>query len=49
MPAHFPARALLAALGELIPSVGSALVVMGAITVIAVGACTVLLKRTDAL
>lgn len=49
MPTHFPARALLAALGEWIPSVGSAFIVMGAITIIAVGACTVLLKRTDAL
>jgi len=49
MPEHFPARALLGALGEWIPSVGSALVVMATITVIMVAACTILLKRTDAL
>ncbi len=48
MPAHFPARALLGALGEWIPSVGSAIVILTAITVIAVAACTFLLKRTDA-
>jgi ABC-2 type transport system permease protein len=49
MPAHFPARAFLASLGEWIPSVGSALGVMGATAVVAAAACTVLLERTDAL
>ena len=49
MPAHFPARALLGALGEWVPSLGSALIVMGSITLITVGICTVLLKRRDAI
>lgn len=49
MPAHFPARALLAALGEWVPSLSSALLVMGAIVVLAVASCTLLLKRTDAI
>lgn len=48
MPEHFPARALLPALGEWVPSLGSALVVTGAITILTVAACTVLLQRTDA-
>jgi ABC-2 type transport system ATP-binding protein len=48
MPAHFPARALLAAVGNWVPSVGSALIVMGAITLITISTCTILLKRTDA-
>lgn len=48
MPAHFPARALLPAVGEWIPSVPGALLVAGAVTVVAVGACTLLLKTTDA-
>lgn len=49
MPAHFPARALLAALGEWVPSLGSALIVMTTIVVLAVASCTVLLKQTDAI
>jgi ABC-2 type transport system permease protein len=49
MPAHFPARALLGALGEWVPSVGSALIVTGSIAFVTVGICTVLLKRTDAI
>jgi ABC-2 type transport system permease protein len=49
MPAHFPARALLAALGDWIPSLGSALIVTGAVAVVSVGICTFLLKRTDAI
>jgi len=49
MPGHFPAHALLGALGDYIPSIGSALIVMGSITVITVGTCTVLLQRTDAI
>jgi ABC-2 type transport system permease protein len=49
MPAHFPARALLASLGEWVPSASSALIVMGAITIATVGICTLLLKRTDAI
>jgi ABC-2 type transport system permease protein len=49
MPTHFPAQALLAALGEWIPSVRSALVIMGAITVVTIGICTLLLKRRDAI
>jgi ABC-2 type transport system permease protein len=48
LPAHFPARALLGALGEWVPSVGSALLVMSTIALITVASCTVLLKRTDA-
>jgi hypothetical protein len=48
MPAHFPARALLAALGDWIPSLGSALIVTAAVVVITTGLCTILLKRTDA-
>lgn len=48
MPAHIPASAFLAPLGEWVPSVGSAFIVMSSITVIAVGVCTILLKRTDA-
>jgi ABC-2 type transport system permease protein len=49
MPSHFPARALLGALGEWVPSAGSALIVMGVIAFITVGICTVLLQRTDAI
>ncbi|MQA92314.1 MAG: hypothetical protein GEU90_19150 [Gemmatimonas sp.] len=49
MPAHFPARALLGAMGDWIPSLDSALIVMGSITLVTVGICTVLLKRTDAI
>lgn len=49
MPAHFPARALLAALGDWIPSLGSALIVTSAVAVVSVGICTFLLKRTDAI
>lgn len=48
MPAHFPARALLASMGDWIPSLGSALVVTGAVAVTTVAICTILLKRTDA-
>ena len=48
MPEHFPARALLGALGNWVPSLGSALIVAGVIAVITVGTCTVLLERTDA-
>lgn len=48
MPAHFPARALLAALGDWIPSLGSALIVTAVVVVITTGICTILLKRTDA-
>lgn len=49
MPAHFPARALLGALGEWIPSLSSALLVTGSISIVTVGLCTLLLKRTDAI
>lgn len=49
MPAHFPARAFLAALGEWVPSVGSAAIVTASIFVVTVGICTVLLKRMDAI
>lgn len=48
MPQHFPARALLGALGDWVPSAGSALIVTGAIGVLTVAACTLLLRRTDA-
>jgi hypothetical protein len=49
MPPHFPAQALLAALGDWVPSLGSALIVTGSVSVVALGICTVLLKRTDAI
>ncbi|MGH7575578.1 MAG: ABC transporter permease [Longimicrobiales bacterium] len=49
MPAHFPAQALLGAMGEWVPSLDVALIVMASITFVTVGICTVLLKRTDAL
>lgn len=49
MPSHFPARALLGALGDWIPSLGSALMVTGSISVVTVGLCTLLLKRSDAI
>jgi ABC-2 type transport system permease protein len=48
MPAHFPARALLASMGDWIPSLGSALIVTGTVAVLTVAISTVLLKRTDA-
>lgn len=48
MPEHFPARALLGAMGNWVPSLGSALLVTGIITVITVVVCTVQLQRTDA-
>jgi ABC-2 type transport system permease protein len=48
MPANFPARALLSAMGNLIPSVGTALIVTSAVAIITIGTCTALLHRTDA-
>jgi hypothetical protein len=48
MPTHFPARALLAALGNWVPSVGSALIVASTVAIITIGICTLLLHRTDA-
>jgi ABC-2 type transport system permease protein len=48
MPTHFPARALLAALGNWVPSVGSALIVASTVAIITIGLCTLLLHRTDA-
>ncbi|HEX2166672.1 MAG TPA: ABC transporter permease subunit [Longimicrobiales bacterium] len=48
MPAHFPARALLASMGDLIPSLGTALIVTATVAIITVAICTILLKRTDA-
>ena len=48
MPTHFPARALLAALGDWVPSFGSALIVTSAVAFITIGLSTVLLHRTDA-
>jgi ABC-2 type transport system permease protein len=48
MPAHFPARAVLGALEAWVPSVSSALLVMGSIVLVTVAASTILLKRTDA-
>jgi ABC-2 type transport system permease protein len=48
MPAHFPARAQLGALGELVPSVGGALIIMGSIALLTIASCTILLNRTDA-
>jgi ABC-2 type transport system permease protein len=49
LPAHFPARALLSALGDMIPSAADALIVAASIAVATIAACTLLLKRTDAL
>ena len=49
MPAHFPARALLGALGDWVPSLGSAVVVAASIAIVTVALCTLLLKRTDAI
>jgi ABC-2 type transport system permease protein len=48
MPAHFPARGQLAALGNWIPSLGSALIVTTAVAIITIAICTVLLNRSDA-
>lgn len=48
MPAHFPARALLAALGDWIPSLGTALIVTALVAAITIGLCTIVLERTDA-
>lgn len=49
MPSHFPARALLPAMGDWVPSVSSAMIVAAAIATVTTAICTVLLKRTDAL
>ena len=48
MPTHFPARALLAALGDWVPSLGSALIVTSAVAFVTIGLSTLLLHRTDA-
>jgi ABC-2 type transport system permease protein len=48
MPAHFPARALLAALGNWVPALGSALIVATTVVIITIGICTLLLQRTAA-
>jgi ABC-2 type transport system permease protein len=48
MPDHFPAAALLGAVGTWVPSLGSALIVATTIAVITIAVCTLLLKRTDA-
>ena len=48
MPTHFPARALLAALGNWVPSLGSALIVTSAVAFVTIGLSTILLHRTDA-
>jgi ABC-2 type transport system permease protein len=48
MPSHFPARALLGAMGTWVPSVGSALIVASVIAIVTVAICSVLLKRMDA-
>jgi ABC-2 type transport system permease protein len=48
MPAHFPARGLLGAMGDYVPSLGTALIVAGAVAILTIGMCTVLLERTDA-
>lgn len=49
MPAHFPARALLPALGEWVPSLSSAAIIAGVILLVTVAICTLLLNRTDAI
>jgi ABC-2 type transport system permease protein len=48
MPPTFPSYALLGAVGDWVPSVGSALIVSGTIAVLTIATCTLLLKRTDA-
>ncbi len=48
MPGSFPARALLGALGEWVPSVSNALIAGGATALVTVAICTLLLLRTDA-
>lgn len=48
MPTHFPARALLAPLGNWVPSLSSALIVTSAVAFITIGLSTLLLHRTDA-
>lgn len=48
MPARFPARALLGAMGNWVPSLGSALIVTTTLAVITVALSTVLLSRRDA-
>ena len=48
MPAHFPARAMLAALGGWVPSLGSALIITSVVAFMTIGLCTILLQRTDA-
>lgn len=48
MPTHFPARALLAALGNWVPSLGSALIVTSAVALITIGMSAIFLHRTDA-
>ena len=47
-PRHFPARALLAALGDWVPSLASALIVASVVAFITIGMSTLLLHRTDA-
>jgi ABC-2 type transport system permease protein len=47
MPTTFPARTLLGALGELVPSLGNALIATGSTAVVAVGICAFLLMRMD--
>lgn len=49
MPGHFPARALLAAMGDWIPSLPSAALIASAVFAVSVAACTLLLTRTDAI
>lgn len=48
LPQHFPARALLGAIGDLAPSAPLALWATSVAVVVSVAACTVLLRRTDA-
>ena len=47
MPEDFPARAMLGAIGDLAPSWPAACGATAAAAVVAVGLCTLLLKRTD--
>lgn len=48
MPSHFPARALLSAIGEMIPSTPDAVIVTAVIALVTITSCTLLLKYTDA-
>lgn len=47
MPQGFPARAILGAIGDLVPSAPNGLIATAVTMVVAVGTCALLLRRTD--